>query len=381
MYQSSRHARSKERGTALIAVVFFAIISMAYISAALTSSLAVRNQARSFTSAERAHQIAESAVHRLIAKLATDESEALLDAGEMNGSVLNKKGGKDKYEVRIWAAADDLADNDQDGNTDEADEADLLEVAATGFYGGQAKTIRVTLLSRYRPSSFGSATYMDDPFATLTLNGNAFKIKGEDHDMVGTPTGTAVVGLGTPGDPSGIAAQIKPKDMGNITGTGGPPSLGQVEALDLQSMIDEGARAADVTLDAGTTEKPAAPGDWGSIGNESIVYSPGDVKIAGGASGVGILIVDGDLEISGTFEWIGIMIVRGGVTFAGGGGGKRLIGSLVVQNRIEDPEAEEIILEGTVDILFSQQAITEVLTSFSSYTILNWREGPVPEIK
>ena len=38
-------------------------------------------------------------------------------------------------------------------------------------------------------------------------------------------------------------------------------------------------------------------------------------------------------------------------------------------------------MEGTIDVLFSRQAIDTVLASFSSYTILNWREGPVPEGK
>ena len=45
-----------ERGIALVAVAFFALIALAYVSSTLTSSIAVHNQARYYTAAQRANE-------------------------------------------------------------------------------------------------------------------------------------------------------------------------------------------------------------------------------------------------------------------------------------------------------------------------------------
>ena len=74
-----------ERGSAMVAVLFFAIVSMAYISATLSSTLSAKRQSRYQVAAERAHDIAESAVHHLVAKLATPQRAAILAAGELEG--------------------------------------------------------------------------------------------------------------------------------------------------------------------------------------------------------------------------------------------------------------------------------------------------------
>ena len=36
-------------------------------------------------------------------------------------------------------------------------------------------------------------------------------------------------------------------------------------------------------------------------------------------------------------------------------------------------------VRGTIDILFSQDAVDHVMQAFATYTILNWRDGPNPE--
>lgn len=58
-------------------------------------------------------------------------------------------------------------------------------------------------------------------------------------------------------------------------------------------------------------------------------YIPGSVKLTGGASGGGILIVDGDLEINGGLNWYGLILVRGQVSFTGGAGGVNLYGAIL----------------------------------------------------
>ena len=365
-----------ERGSALVAVLFFAIVSMAYISATLTSTLAVKRQARSQLAAERAHEIAESAVHHLIAKLATDQRAAIVAAGTLEGMIEGNSGSPHAYKIRIWAAAADGADNDQDGVADEADEAELLEVESSGTFDRITRTVRVTLIARYRDADISSATYLDNPSATVNFSGNSFRIKGEDHDIDGNPTGDLVPGIGVSGDPIDVVAQINPPDYNNITGAGGAPSVAQVAPVSMVELIEEGARSADVTLVPDTIAAPANPGDWGTIDSPAIVFCPGNIKIANAGAGAGFLVVDGDLEISGGFQWVGVIVVRGGISFTGGGTGKRLLGALIAQTQIDDEEdVTDLDVRGTVDILFSQQVISKMIASFATFTILNWREG------
>jgi len=374
--------RSGERGVALLLVVFFALIAMAYISSALTSAVAARQQTRYFTASQRAHEVAESAVHRLVALLATPERAAVLESGRYLGSVDSEGENSNQFEISIWSAADDGADNDQDGRADEADEADLFEVESTGEFDRVRRTVRVTLLARYRPADMQSATYIADQNSRINFAGNSFRIAGENHDLDAKEVEGTVAGIGVPGFAGFIRDQITEQHSDNVTGTGGSPSVVEVPELDLQDLVEEGARSANVVLEPETTISPDKDAPWGSIGAPAIVYSPGDVHISGGANGAGIMIVNGNLTITGAFHWEGIMIVRGEVRFAGGGGEKRLLGALVVEERIvtdETTEGEVLDVRGNIEVLFSRDAITRVMQSFATYTILNWREGANPD--
>ena len=368
--------RKQQRGTAILAAALMSLVVMTYISTTLISSLAVRKQTRAYVASQRAYEIAESGVHDLIAKLATPQAGTLIAAGKLEGKLESADGVSNDYVIALWSAASDGADNDQDGFEDEADEANLVEVRSTGEFDGIRRTVRVTLLARYRDADVQSATYLDDPNASLNFSGNAFRIKGEDHDVDGNETGTLALGIGAPDSVVNLLAQIPANRAANITGKGGTPSVDVVQEMDLQHLIEEGARSANVTLEPDTIH---TDGEWGNISAPAIVYAPGDVKISGGSSGAGILLVDGNLEISGAFEWKGLMIVRGGVKFVGGGGGKRLIGALIVQSALEEDVTTDLDMRGTIDILFSQAAVTKVMAKFASYTVLNWREGANPE--
>jgi len=360
-------------------VAFFALVAMAYIGATLTSSVAVRNQTRYYAAAQRANEIAESAVHQLIARMGTPAGAELVEQGESEGVIEGESGSQARYRLTIWSGADDGADNDQDGFADENDEFDVLEVRSTGTFDRVSRTVRVTLLARYRDAQAGSATYIADPYAELNFSGNAFTIQGRNHDVHGTPVAGMSPAIGVPHSDSVIAGKIGKNAADNITGAGGTPSVMTVDGLDVQQLIDEGARSAAMVIrNSHVTPKKDEP--WGTLAAPTIVHAPQDIKIAGGGNGVGILLVDGDLEIAGAFEWRGLIIVRGEVRFVGGGGGKRVIGSLIIANDSEGGfDGTALDMRGTVDILFSQDAINRVMQAFATYTILNWREGPNPE--
>ncbi|MHC4940869.1 MAG: hypothetical protein ACYTHK_18155 [Planctomycetota bacterium] len=372
--------RNDERGVALLVVIFFALVAMAYISSALTSSVAARQQARYFTASQRAHEVAESAVHRLVALLATPDRYEVLETGRYTGYVSSEGETSNQFEVSIWPARDDGADNDQDGRTDEEDEADLYEVESTGEFDRVRRTVRVTLLARYRPADMHSATYIADQNSQIGFSGNTFRIAGENHNLAAQQVDGTVVGIGVPGFAGFIRDQVTKLHADNVTGTGGSPSVVEVPELDLQDLVEEGARSANVVLEPETTNTPEKDESWGTARAPAIVYSPGDAHISGGARGMGIMIVNGDLTITGKFAWQGLVIVRGEVRFAGGGGEKRVLGALVVEERIVTEEEGKVLdLRGNIEILFSREAIDRVMQSFATYTILNWREGPNPE--
>ena len=379
----ARHTR--EEGTVLVAALLFALTVLGLVSAILGSGLAVKNQARYLGARQGAQHAAESAVHMCVAVLAGPGGAALLDAGTMQGTMQGSGARAPRYDVTLVRAGTDGVDNDLDGNVDEPDEGDMVEVESTGTYDGVTRTVKVTLLARYRTPEVESAAYLDDPTSDFNLSGNAFTISGIDVDLGNNPTGTLVAGVGVNGPTNLILAQISNQQEDNITGAGGEPSVQSVAEIDLTDLVHEGARSANVILEGPGNYSPPSAGAWGTLSAPAILYGTGAIKISGGAAGAGIMIINGDLEITGGFEWDGLIVVRGKVAFKGGGGGKRLTGALVLQSDIfqglEETESSEesVTITGTVDIIFSEQTLSRMTQVFRSYTILNWREGPNPD--
>jgi len=370
---SAPASREQERGVAIVVVLFFAMFAMAFTASALVSSLAVRNQSRYHMAAQRAHDAAESGVHQMVALMHTPAGALYRDGETLQQVIAGTGRSAISYTVHVKPGALDGADNDQDGRVDEPDELDLYEVESTGVAGGIERTVRVTLLARYRDQDTSAATYIHDLATDVTFNGNTFLINGEDHTINGNLSGDIpATGIGLPGDPSLLIGKIRDKAYDNIIGAGGNPSVMEVPELDLRDLIDEGARSADIMLESDTAIKPSAPGEWGTWDSPAILYGTGSVHISGNEGSVGIIIIDGDLTISGAFQHGGLIIVRGAVKFAGGGNKKRLLGSLIVAKSIITDSAD-LNVSGNIDILYSRDAIRRVMASFASYVILNWR--------
>lgn len=378
------HHPPRERGIVLMAALLFALVVMAFAVSVVTSGVAVNSQNRYLVAQQRAHDAAEAGVHHLITALNGPMGKAIVAAAQLEGTLQGDigSGQRIRYRVTLAPAGADGADNDLDGAIDEPDEADMFEVTSTGFADRVARTVRVTLQAVYRTPESTAATYVADPMATLRFNGNSFLISGKDVDMDGNPTGVLVPGVGVNGEPAPFLAALSNNIKDNIVGLGGTASVYKVEGIDFKPLIEDAIRAANVRLSADSTVKPANPGDWGTLASPAILYGRGDIHISGGAEGAGILIVDGNLKITGGFEWRGLIIVRGTVNFSGGGGGKRLIGALVVEKDVlgeADVTADDLTVSGTIDILYSLQTLARVSQAFASFTIVNWREGPNPE--
>ncbi|MGH7163756.1 MAG: hypothetical protein ACREID_09750 [Planctomycetota bacterium] len=374
---------SSQRGIALVSSLFFATTIMAFAASVIISGYAVEKQKRYIAANQMAQDAAESGVHMLISRMNSPEGSLLRAAGAAEGTMRGTSARAQQFAITMTEAGADAADNDLDGTVDETDEADMIEVSSTGRYDSVVRTVRVTLLARYTDPNINSATYFADPFANLRFNGNAFLLSGYDVDINRVRTGLRVPGVGVNGDPNFIRSNVPGNRENRIEGLGGNPSVYQVDELDLRELIDAGARAANVTLAGTGTNSPSEPGAWGTLDAPAIVYGTGSVHVSGAGTGAGMLIVEGDLHISGAFDWYGVIIVRGEVIFSGGGGGRRVTGALVVEKDLStvvgnSDQDTELTLNGTIDVLFSEQTIAKVMTQFASYTILNWREGPNP---
>jgi hypothetical protein len=154
--------------------------------------------------------------------------------------------------------------------------------------------------------------------------------KGGSSAVLGNPNSQIILGG------SGLITGPVTKRMLNVNDftVFGDYTYGQVAAL------------ADFTYDPGATLDPRPrfdangncmitdPLNWGSPTSGGacskwfpIMYANGSVRITGGGTGQGILLVNGDLEMSGGFTFYGAVVVMGKVTVTGTGGHVR--GTLV----------------------------------------------------
>ena len=74
----------------------------------------------------------------------------------------------------------------------------------------------------------------------IDLNGNAFSINGNDHDIDGVATGIGLPkgGIASPAPVADIESQIPASHADNIIGLGGTPSVVMVPAIDLTTRAD-----------------------------------------------------------------------------------------------------------------------------------------------
>lgn len=141
----------------------------------------------------------------------------------------------------------------------------------------------------------------------------------------------------------------------------------------LDELVEQAKSAASIRIPGGTHTGLAlgTPTESGVI----VAYADEDIHLSGSSEGAGILVVDGDLRISGAFTWRGLILVRGRVTMVGGGGTKRVIGGVIIGEEIEsEVSTTEVEVTGTVDLLYSREAIRLATQSLVIMSVLSWSE-------
>lgn len=378
--------RIEERGS-MLALVLLLLVPLAVMAGAILQ-LGSRQTSEGDAARCRARALlnAESGLDRAVARLIEDPNdfEPLEQFDESGGSLL--------YRVEFEELGDDDADNDGDGAIDEADEASIVRIASQGALnvaafdadgnpvsnGGTVYTRRVRALGKKGAGLplFPYAVYLDDPIAELRLNGNALIVDGNDHDDANTLNGkAAVMGIATTGNVAAIKSQISKQQKDNIKGAGGSPSVQSTGALDLQKIIDDYKASADIVM-----KNPTSPYS-GTLGNAAtgdfvVTHVVGNLKLSGQGTGAGLLLVEGNLDIVGGWHFDGVVIVTGQVIFRGGGGTKKVVGSLLVGGDVVDaPTSKDIEMSGTVDVLYSSTIQSKVSEAVSSLTVYGWEES------
>jgi hypothetical protein len=206
----------------------------------------------------------------------------------------------------------------------------------------------------------------------VPLQGSAVRIDGRDHRAEAPfdtlPGAPSVPGIATPEDPGRILDGLSASAGRLVRGRGPVPSVGTSHSnLDLSAMADAWSRMANSTYPGGLSD-PNTDG-WGDGENLKIVHVKGNLSVAGGGSGAGVLVVDGDLLLGGTFRYRGVILCRGGVTLSGGDNATRIVGCLLAQGSLADTEA----LGGDVEILYSSAMIGE-LYALTQYEVSSWTD-------
>lgn len=374
MRQRSLRFRTSENGGALAVVLVLIVICAAVSTSAVLSAVSAQNEARSKLAVERAFQYAEAGVDWAIAEIRENNGE-LPDVPTQ--TIALSDGGT--FTIRLQTGDSNGLDDDGDTTIDEADEESYVSMLSTGEADGVQRTLQVVLQQAVEVPELNASTLFNVDSPILDLNGSAFLLNGNEHDLEGNEIAglPAKVALTSPAAKSVLEGQIDPKNYDQFIGADGSPSVGQADAIDLSDLVNQAKSAADYDLESGTHSNTefGEPTQAGA----AIVYADGDIHLSGGSTGAGLLAIDGDLKISGAFEWVGIVIVRGTVTLTGGGGTKRVIGAMVVGEEITSSSSTTSIkLAGTVDLNYSTEAINLAMIRVSTMRVVNWGEAANP---
>ena len=286
----------------------------------------------------------------------------------------------DSGNILYWGDAD--GDGTSERSTTPGQNIYLIN--SYGTFGTSVKTITAEV-TRVPPITVPSALYVEDD---TSISGTSTYVSGNNA-------------CGATGDKPGIKTTDSEADdpitpNGNPTIEGNPAIEYSGTDLDIQSMVNSVKDASDFsyTVDSvtHTADTVPGPGDgWGtptsgatqndpsSCSTGSIVHydtQGTSVKLSGGTSGCGILVVEGDLELSGAFSWYGIIIATGSIRFTGGGPGDKNVTGGILSGASVDADMDTTI-SGGVSIIYCSTAV-ENQTQNAPLKMLSWREDLMP---
>jgi len=367
-------SRSDE-GTALVALFVIVVVCGALAISVLIPNIGRHREAKAAVEHERAFHLAEAGIDFGIAEIR--KSFGVLPVlrtttGAPGGGTVGS------YSLTFTAGDANGRDDDGDGFADDTDEEELVQLVSTGTYGDAERTVRVMLRRAVASPEIVASIQFNVATPILDLNGNRFHVSGFDHDLTGAvdPALAPMHGMAAPADPATLSSQLRGMMVNQIVGAGGNPSIRQVDAIDLDRIVEQSLLAKTHDLAPGTHSNfvLGAPDPAGIV----VAVCDGNLRLSGTAEGYGVLVVNGDLVCAGELLWTGIVIVRGRATMVGGGSRKRMIGALIVGEEVADANSAGLRLTGTVNLDYSSQAIALSQSRLTMMTVLSWQEVANP---
>ena len=248
-------------------------------------------------------------------------------------------------------------------------------VKSYGYSGTSAKTVTAEM-ARIPPVNVPGALYVE---SSTSIRGTSTNIIGMDG--CGSDDKPAIVSTCDPGSVT---------ENGLPVITGNPDIVYNSTDIDVQAVVDSLQDFADFSYTAVsetyTATQIPGPGDgWGiptpgaiqqdpsSCSTGNIVYydtQDTDIKLSGGTTGCGILLIDGDLEITGGFLWYGIVIATGSIRFTGGGD-KNVTGAMLSGASVDADI--DVLIAGNANVIYCSSAIDDQ-TQNIPLRILSWKE-------
>jgi hypothetical protein len=372
------HRRHDERGSALMGVFVIVIVCGALALSVLLPNLARHREAKAAVERERAFQLAEAGIDFGIAEM-RKSGGILPTTPTETGTPGNGTSGS--FTLTYTAGNANGVDDDGDGIDDDADEAEMVQLVSTGRFNDTERTIRMMMRRSVSVPTIAASIQFNVEFPIIDVNGNSFFVSGFEHDLLGTKDTslTPSHGLAAPTDPVNLEVQIPSNRTDQIEGAGGTPSITYVDAIDLDTLVEQAKSAATHSLSASSAYSQLSLGAP-TPGGVVVAVCEGDLHLSGVAEGFGILVVDGDMKCSGELLWTGIILIRGRAIMTGGGTTKRLIGAMIVGEEVIGgiDDTQTVKLGGTVDMLYSSEAIELAQQRLAMMTVLSWQEVASP---
>lgn len=302
------NSSSRESGTVLLMVLIMMVILAGLCYASVSIAIVEEKALRYYTAKAQCFYAAEAAIAQAkhdILELGGGGDIAQVTFGQ-NGVVIEVNSETDGPSILLTATA--ILDRDQAAST---------------------VSVWLTEVPMFIPNV--AAVYIDSN-GVLDLNG----IIGIDGDGLN--------GISTNGDAIDLLTQIPSNIQDSIFGSGGSPSVGTVEALDIEELCNNFRTMCSEQTD---------PNDFGSSGNPVSLYFNSDIDIAGSGAGFGMLVIEGNLSISGTFDYEGLIIVNGDVDISG----TAFIGGSILTNGV-------LTISGTADIGYGETVLNNLQQDF-----------------
>ncbi len=235
-------------------------------------------------------------------------------------------------------------------------------ITVAGHSANGERVIQAEVTKRMMIARTLGALYVDK---AVKLTGNC-AFCGHNHDL-NTPVGTKPNGC--------VAFHLPSGNLPGVTSTGDlVKTKGSADVIGDPQPIDDDAGnpfytlAEVLGLSSAEVASILARADNTSIVAplDGITYIQGDATITSNLVGEGLLYVTGDLQASGSFIFTGLIYVEGDVHFTGT---PWILGSMIVRGT-----SDFNFSAGNTAVLYSKDAITNVLSGIMPCIVLSWRE-------